>query len=737
MTDSYAPDAPAAAPAWLRRYMFFVVCVAVIGMLIMGAEPGVWVLKNSDAKICYYNLLVQGFRAGQLNLKKDAPPGLAQLANPCDPAQNAPYIADVGDMSYYKGKLYLYYGVTPALVLYWPYLALTGHYLQDAWAALIFCSIGYLAGACLLYGVWRRYFPRINMWVGLAGIFIFGLLIAARESEWVGIRIYEVALSGGFAFSMLALAAIWAAFHQPNRRSLWLLLGSLAYGLAITSRPSLLFGAIILLIPVIQVWHSGSAPLPRRLPLWELARLVAAALGPLILIGAGQMIYNAERFGNPLEYGCRYEVTGLAPATDLGQFSLHYFWFNVRYYFWEPAQWSRHLPFLRPAPHWNTSSGHFGTDQYYGGLLTIYAPVWLALAAPLVWRDPSNSLLRWFIATASLLFITNSLTICLFNMANERYELDFLPALMLVAVIGIFAIENLRAARVSKRSSSRERRGNFLLNIARLGWCALAACMVITTFSGGLDAYTTANYFAGNVLVNRGFPDAAIQRFQRALALEPEFAGAYAGLGNAFLAEGRNADAIVEYEKALQINPNLGETRYGLAVCFMREGRFSDALVYFQKAVEIAPDSADARNNYGYCLLQTGRAPEAIVQFQKAVELAPESANLRCGLGNALLKVGRRDESIAQYQKAMEIAPDVAGIHYQLASCLAQSGRLDDAVGQYQKAVELEPDSAKFHWDYARTLRQKGMTNEAGAQFKKAIELDPSLTNNVEALKRM
>jgi len=704
----------------------------------MGAEPGVTVLKNNDPKICYYNLLVQGFRAGQLNLKKDAPPGLAQLANPYDPAQNAPYIADVGDMSYYKGKLYLYYGVTPALVLYWPYVAVTGHYLQDAWAALIFCSVGYLAGACLLYGIWRRYFSRINMWVGLAGIFIFGLLIAARESEWVGIRIYEVALSGGFAFSMLALAAICAAFHQPGRRVLWLLLGSLAYGLAITSRPSLLFGAVILLIPVIQAWHSGRASLPRRLP-WETAGLLAAALGPLILIGVGQMIYNAERFGNPLEYGCRYEVTGLAPVTDLGQFSLHYFWFNVRYYFWEPAQWSRHLPFLRPAPHWNSSSGHFGSDQYYGGLLTIYAPVWLALAAPLVWRDRPNCLLRWFIGAASLLFITNALTICLFNMANERYELDFLPALMLVAVIGIFAIENSRAARVSKRSLSPKGMGDFLFAIARLGWCALAACMVITTFSGGLDAYTTANYFAGNVLVNRGFPDEAIQRFQRALAMEPEFAGAYAGLGNALLAKGRDADAIVQYEKALQINPNLGETRYGLAVCFLREGRFADALVYFQKAVEIAPDSADARNNFGYCLLQTGRLPEAIAQFQKAVELAPQSANLRCGLGNALLKVGRRDEAIAQYQKAVELEPDVAGLHYQLASGLVQNGRLDEALGEYQKAVALEPDSATYHVGLAKALTQKGMTNEASVQYKKAVELDPGLTNkfqSVETLKR-
>lgn len=728
MTDSIATDAPNASPVWLRRYMFFVVCVAVVGMLIMGAEPGVSVLKNSDAKICYYNLLVQGFQAGQLNLKKEVPPGLAQLANPYDPAENAPYMADVGDMSYYKGALYLYYGVAPALVLYWPYVAITGHYLQDASAGLIFCSLGFLVGAVLLYAIWRRYFPRVNMWAAMAGILIFGLTIAAHESEWLGIRIYEVALSSGFAFSMLALAAIWAAFHQPGRRIRWLLLASLAYGLAIASRPNLLFGAVILLVPVVHAWRAeGAAGATACQTAWKTGRLFAAAVGPLIFIGAGLMIYNVKRFGNPLEFGCRYEVTGMAaPGTDLGQFSLHYFWFNFRYYFWEPVHWMSHLPFVRSGPHWHSSSGHghFGPDQYYGGLLTVYAPVWLALAAPLAWRSRPNSLLRWFIGTACLLFLTGALTICLFNIACDRYELDFLPALMIVAIIGIFALENNGIA------------SRFWQNIARLGWCVLAACMVFTSFSAGLDSYVTANYFAGNVLVNRGFPDEAIARYRRVLAIEPQFAGAYVGLGNVLVEEGRNADAIVEYQKALQINPNLGEARYNLASSFMHEGRFSEAIVYFQKAVEIAPGSADAHNNFGNCLLQTGHEAEAIVQFQKAVELDPQSANLRCGLGNALLKVGRRDEAIAQYEKAVELAPDVAGVHYVLASGLLQGGRLDDAIGQYQKAVELGPDSAIFHWTYARALAQKGMTNEASVQYKKAVDIDPAVTNEVEGLKR-
>src|SRR5689334_17112209 len=67
------------------------VCVLTIGVFVWSASSG-W---SEPSALCaddtYYNLLVQGFRAGQLNLKREAPPGLTQLADPYDPIANIPY----------------------------------------------------------------------------------------------------------------------------------------------------------------------------------------------------------------------------------------------------------------------------------------------------------------------------------------------------------------------------------------------------------------------------------------------------------------------------------------------------------------------------------------------------------------------------------------------------------------------------------------------------------------------
>jgi hypothetical protein len=223
---------------WMHDITFGIACALVIGIYVWSAEPGFHDVASPRAEDCYYNLLVQGFREGQLNLKRDAPPDLASLANPYDPAVNKPYLWESGhichDMSYYHGKLYLYFGVAPALTLFWPYTALTGHYLRDRDAVVIFLAFGFLIIAGLMHAIWRRYFTGVSLWVIVSGFVVIGL--AAGTLELLSsCDVYESAISCGFAFTMLALAGIWKALHEPTRNTRWLLLASFAYGMAIAS----------------------------------------------------------------------------------------------------------------------------------------------------------------------------------------------------------------------------------------------------------------------------------------------------------------------------------------------------------------------------------------------------------------------------------------------------------------------------------------------------------------------
>src|SRR5690242_16508466 len=76
---------------WARGAVLGGICALVIGVYVWSAHSGMIELSGSGAADSYYNLLVKGFRAGQLNLKAEVPPGLAHLADPYDPSATLPY----------------------------------------------------------------------------------------------------------------------------------------------------------------------------------------------------------------------------------------------------------------------------------------------------------------------------------------------------------------------------------------------------------------------------------------------------------------------------------------------------------------------------------------------------------------------------------------------------------------------------------------------------------------------
>ena len=307
------------------------VCALVVGVYAYMAQSGVLESVGPDAADTYYNLLVQGFRAGQLSLKKEVPPGFTRLADPYDPTANSPYRLGpdrLHDLSYYKGRLYLYFGVTPALILFWPFVALTGHYLSHttgrggilrhrlsgqrgcavARVAPLLCRSERVGGGGLRAGA--------RFGDGRAGD------VAALRRLRSGDQLRVYADDAGAGGDLEGVARAGAESAGGWRPRVW------RTGWRWERGRRLLFGAVILLVPVVQAWRER-----RRM------RLLIAAIGPIAVVGVGLMLYNALRFGSPFEFGLHYQ---LAVERQVARqfFRLRYVWFNFRVYFLEPARWS-------------------------------------------------------------------------------------------------------------------------------------------------------------------------------------------------------------------------------------------------------------------------------------------------------------------------------------------------------------------------------------------------------------
>jgi tetratricopeptide (TPR) repeat protein len=708
-------EAPRGKSGWMQRGILAAVCALVVVGYACAAHPGIPLSGKMSAADNYYNILVQSFRAGQLNLKKESPPRFASLPDPYDPSAHASYDQDVGDMSYYKGKLYLYFGVTPAVMLFWPYVALTGRYLLQKDATVIFCVVGFLASVGLLCAIWRRHFAEVGVAVVVAGALALGLA-AGMPVMLARSDVYEVPISCGYALTMLALTGIWKALYEaePRRRRGWLAAAGLTYGLAVGARPSLLFGAVVLLVPVVQ---------SRRARRAVLAPLLAAVV-PVALIGLGLLIYNFLRFDSPFEFGWRYQLAGMRQDTG-SPFHARYLWFNFRLYFLEPARWGRRFPFVHDIIVPAEPAGHMGGLERTFGVLSNVPLVWLALAVPLGWWGRSAQarfVLCRFLGAVAVLFAVESVTISLLAFAEGRYEMEFLPTLVLLAVTGILSLEHTLAA-TSGRLTGR----GLWRKIARCSWSLLLAFSVAFNLLASVGRCAEWHCNLGALLFRHGQIQEAVRHWEQALHLNPGYAEAYNNLGAALTKQGKVPEAIGHYEQALRLSPDYAEAHYNLGAALAGQGRLAEAIRYYEQALRLAPDSAVVHFNLGAALTKQGRLPEAIGHYEQALRLKPDYAEAHDGLGIALTGRGKVQDAIGHYEQALRLNPDDAQAYYNLGAALAGQGKLPEAIGHYEQALHIRPDYTEAHYNLGVALVQQGRLPEAISHWEQALRTKPDL----------
>ncbi|MGD1020256.1 MAG: tetratricopeptide repeat protein [Verrucomicrobiia bacterium] len=702
----------------MQRAILGAVCALVIGVYAGTVHSGFWESLSLNPAESYYNLMVEGFRAGQLSLKLDVPPGLSQLADPYDPVANAHYrgaFYRLHDLTYYKGKLYLYFGVTPALLLFWPCVALTGQYLFHRQAVAIFCTTGYLTSLGVLCALWRRYFAEVSVWVMAAGALALGLatgipVLLSRCS------VYEVPISCGYMLTMAALGAIWCALHNPDRKGRWLVAASVAYGLAIGARPSLLYGAVILLVPVAQAWRE-------RRPIWP---LVIAAVAPITLAGLGLMLYNTQRFGNPIDFGWHYQLAASHEVTQQ-LFSVRHVWFNVQSYFLQPVLWSRHFPFVNDAIAPLVPAGH-GLPEAPFGILPNVPLVWLALGVPMAWRGrsgPVRSTLRWFVLAVALLSGICASIMGLFFAACVRFETEFLPTMVLLAMAGVFGLERTFARQPVWRP------------VVRCGWCLLLGFSVVFNVLSSIEHHAESEHDLGMTMMELGKTAEAIDRFREAVRLDPDYAAAHNELGLALEQTGRIDEAIQQYEQASRLRPDLAEAHYNWGNALVRTHNLDAAIRQYREVLCLQPNDREAHYNTGEILHALGRVREAIEQYEQALQIDPTYAAAHDKLGNALAQSGRLDDAIAHFEQALRLEPGYAAAHNGLANARMLQGKVEEAIRHYEQALQINPDSGATHYNLGVALERVGRVREAKEHYEQALKLKPDLAAAKDALARL
>ena len=372
----------------------------------------------------YYGFLTDAFVSGQVNLKIIPDPKLLRLADRYAGPQGA---SRPHDMSFYQGKFYLYYGVTPALILMVPWHVLTGGHLTESAVSTAFCYAGLILCVLWLFQLRRRLFPGVA-----AGWFILCVAVLGFGSPLffssVNPTFYPVPISAAFFCLTVAGLLVDRCLRPAGtvRALLPLACVSLALGLCVGARPNYLLCLPLIVLPAVCLWlATGAAHRSARL-LW---RIIGAAVVPAALIGLGLAIYNYARFGNPLEFGIQYSLAS-ASVREINLTGFEYYPKNLQLYLLHSAEFIRYFPFV-----------HTGGRPF--GLLPHFTLACAALLLPLTWfsarlrREPRWLFggLFWFGAG-----MANLAVLCLFFGGEYRYLVDFAPSALLIAAALMLAV---------------------------------------------------------------------------------------------------------------------------------------------------------------------------------------------------------------------------------------------------------------------------------------------------------
>ena len=278
-------------------------------------------------------------------------------------------------------------------------------------------------------------------------------------------------------------------------------------------------------------------------------------------------------------------------------------------------------------------------------------------------------------------------------------------------ISGVFDLQDAISAKVS---------GVLAPHLTRRGQRRLAG-------EGGtrnMDAYQlylTARQHAQGIK-NAGLVK-SVGLYQQAIALDPNYALAYSGMGESyrrmvFGADGEPAVVLAEAarcnERAIKLDPELAEGHAGVGwVRFWREWDWAAAAGAFDRALALNASQANALLGYSQLLTVLGRQAEALLHLKRARESDPLSLILLTLESSVLASSGRPEEARERLQRVFDIEPDFWVAYLVQASMLLAEGKPDQALERLERAERFSDGSSQATAALGFLLARQGRVQEA------------------------
>ena len=189
----------------------------------------------------------------------------------------------------------------------------------------------------------------------------------------------------------------------------------------------------------------------------------------------------------------------------------------------------------------------------------------------------------------------------------------------------------------------------------------------------------------------------AIESYQNALKIKPDYADSWYNLGNIYRTLNQPEKSIDFYEKAVEILPEYYEAIFNLAVSLEDSNRLDEAAESYNQAILINPDAIEARINLGNIFQLHNDYEEAIIQYTKVLDLDPKNEEVLNNLGNIYRDLDQIDKAVEYYEKAIESNPKYAASQYNLGLIFQDLGQVNKAIDLFEKSIKIDENSWSHH----------------------------------------
>jgi tetratricopeptide (TPR) repeat protein len=252
-----------------------------------------------------------------------------------------------------------------------------------------------------------------------------------------------------------------------------------------------------------------------------------------------------------------------------------------------------------------------------------------------------------------------------------------------------------------------------------------------------------------------GRPDAAIQKYNAIVKLDPKNPAVYSNLGRLYYEQGQLEEAIPHLKHAIELDPKLEPPHALLGFSYYQMGDFEHARGEFKTALELNPHDGNAKLFLARSLIELDDVKGALRLLEQLQQEAPRNAEVLYSLGTVYaglaestlsaiqtvdpnsylieLLLGRYaevkqvyPEAAEHYKKAIAKAPGVLDLYYRYAHALWAGGDLSNALAAYRHVLKVNPSDYRASWEAARIVLPND-PDEAFRLVNRALELKPGI----------